>query len=450
VRNTVPSEYHAEDDCLYCLPNAQFKYIQSTIIIRIITGVRDQEEESTQRDLRSILADPDEMAILHRFLGGSVTIGTMKGYEREWKVWTEFVARKSRRTDADPYMREQSDRTKVLMVCHLFAERHQAGKREKAATGITAAVRKHFALAMESTEWMSAEAIGVARKSCKRTSQENREYIKAGSGRARLPVWFALIEKLREDMWVNKGFGPDVIDQKMTYIAAVFAFDMAMRAGEATHVGGEAEDHTTLCEDVVIHLTDPVIHEGLSQLSLRGGSAAITDLVEPSNVRMIEICALTHKPGVINATKEIRRGSEEEEEFLEDLVSFMKHSGATSREPLFSRRAALTNGTVRHKVCRPRAVTEALKAEVVRQGLEPTLFSFHSLRKGAVTLMKALGVSREETLARGNYSRASAMIDTTYNYNSSGTGPLGAMGSGRAKVPDREDIARKVTIPYQK
>mgnify|MGYP000066845206 CR=1 FL=1 len=64
--------------------------------------------------------------------------------------------------------------------------------------------------------------------------------------------------------------------------------------------------------------------------------------------------------------------------------------------------------------------------------------------------MKALGVSREETLARGNYSKASVMIDTTYNYNSSGTGPLGAMNSNRAKVPGREDIARKVAIPYQK
>jgi hypothetical protein len=94
-------------------------------------------------------------------------------------------------------------------------------------------------------------------------------------------------------------------------------------------------------------------------------------------------------------------------------------------------------------------VTEALKAEVTRQGLDPTLFSFHSLRKGAVTHMKALGISREETLARGNYSRASVMIDTTYNYNSSGTGPLGAMNGNRSKAPDRGDVARKVAIPYQ-
>jgi hypothetical protein len=140
------------------------------------------------------------MMILHRFLRGSITVRTMTCYEREWKTWKEFVARKSMRIAADPYMRNQSDQTKVLMACHLFAERHRAGKREKAATGITAAIRKHFALAMEDTVWMNAEAIGVGRKACKRTSQKNRDYVKAGSGWARLPIWFALLEQLRDDL----------------------------------------------------------------------------------------------------------------------------------------------------------------------------------------------------------------------------------------------------------
>jgi hypothetical protein len=151
----------------------------------------------------------------------------------------EFVVRKSQRTDADPYMRDQSDQTKVLMVCHLFAERHRAGKRENADTGITAAIRKHFAYRhMEDTVSMNAESIGVSRKACKRTSQENRDYVKAGLWRARLPVWFALLEQLRENLLVNKGFSPLDIDSKMTYITTMFGFDLAMRAGEAAHIGG--------------------------------------------------------------------------------------------------------------------------------------------------------------------------------------------------------------------
>jgi hypothetical protein len=218
-------------------------------------------------------------------------------------------------------------------------------------------------------------------------------------------IWFGLLEQLREDLWVDKGFGTSDIDSKMTYITTMFAFDLAMRAGEAAHIGGVGEDHTIKCEDIVLHLTVTVIQEGVNWLSVRGGTATVRDIVSPDNVRMIEIYALTHKPGVINTTKEIKRDSEEEEEFLEDLVRFMKQSGATSKEPLFSRRTPAANGVVRHKVCRPRMVTDALKSEVTRQGLDPTLFSFHSLSKGAVIHMKALGVSREETLTRGNYSK---------------------------------------------
>jgi hypothetical protein len=214
---------------------------------------------------------------------------------------------------------------------------------------------------------------------------------------------------------VDKGCGPADIDSKMTYITTMFAFDLAMRAGEAVHIGrGGRGSH-----DKVLHQTVMVIQKGVNRHSVRGGIDTVRDLVFPDNVRMIEICALTHKSGVINTTKEIKRDSEEEEEFLEDLARFMKQSGATNKEPLFSRRAPAANGVIRLKVCRPRMVTEAIKAEVTRQGLGPTLFSFHSLMH-----IKALGVSREETLAMGNYSKASVMIDTTYNYNLSGTGPM--------------------------
>jgi hypothetical protein len=189
-----------------------------------------------------------------------------------------------------------------------------------------------------------------------------------------------------------------------------------------------------------------VIQDGVNQLSVRGGTATVRDLVSLGNVRMVEICALTHKLGVINTTKEIKRDSEEEEEFLEDLVRFMKQSEATSQEPLFNRRTPSSNGVVRHKVCRPHMVTAY--GDQTRAGSDSFLLPF--AKKRSSNTYESPESIKEETLARGNYSKASVMIDTTYNYNSSATGPLGAMNSNRAKVPDREDIARKVSIPYQK
>jgi hypothetical protein len=49
-----------------------------------------------------------------------------------------------------------------------------------------------------------------------------------------------------------------------------------------------------------------VTQEGVNRHSVRGGTDTVRDLVSPDNMKMIEICALTHKPGVINTTKEIR------------------------------------------------------------------------------------------------------------------------------------------------
>jgi hypothetical protein len=388
------------------------------------------------------------MELLTRFMGGSVTRKTMVGYQREWKTWVEFVTRKNQGRKSDPYLSCEDDRVKVLMMCHLLAERKAAGKREKAATGITAAIRKHFAVALQSTEWMKAEAITVARRACRRTPQENREYAKSGKGRARLPVWFALMEQIREKLWEGRGFEWEDIDSKMTYIAAMYGFDIAARAGEATSPDGESEQHTILCEDVVIHLTEKIRIEGQWIERVRGGDEATLESIEIDNVNTLEICALTHKVGQINTTKRIARNSEEEAQFLEDLMEFMKHSGAGAKDPLFSRNTKKPNGVMSKKKCRPKMVTEAIKTEVTAQGLPPLLFSFHSLRKGAVTHMKALGVSREETLARGNYSANSAMIDTVYNYNSAGTGPLGAMANKKGREPSREDVSRTIRLNY--
>ena len=87
------------------------------------------------------------------------------------------MRRKNRREDADPYMDGCSEAVKVMMLCHLSGERRAAGKREKSATGIAAAIRKHMDMAMRDTSWMSAGAITVARRACKRTPAENREYM---------------------------------------------------------------------------------------------------------------------------------------------------------------------------------------------------------------------------------------------------------------------------------
>jgi hypothetical protein len=170
--------------------------------------------------------------------------------------------------------------------------------------------------------------------------------------------------------------------------------------------------------------------------------------ITPTDVRAIEVCALTHKVGMINHTKTVGKRSDEEEEFLGDLVEWLMFSGASGKDELFCRYAPRKNGRWTKKVCRAEAVTKALKEAIVEEGMDPKFFSFHSLRKAAVNQMKALGMTREETLSRGNYTSDSTMIDTVYNYDTSGRGPLAANSRKRGSLPGKEEIAKRIPLAF--
>jgi hypothetical protein len=116
---------------------------------------------------------------------------------------------------------------------------------------------------------------------------------------------------MREKLWEGRGFGWEDIDSKMTSITAMFGFDLTARAGDATATGEETEGHTILCGDVIVYLIEPVTH-------VLDGNSIIAKEVEVDNVWMVEVCALTHKVGQINTTKQIRRNGEEA-----DLVEFI-------------------------------------------------------------------------------------------------------------------------------
>ncbi len=83
-----------------------------------------------------------------------------------------------------------------------------------------------------------------------------------------------------------------------------------------------------------------------------------------------------------------------------------------------------------------------VKEGVVRAGLDPDLFSFHSLRKGAITLMNAKGVPKEQILDRGNYSASSTVMANSYNYDTSGLGPRAANSLTGGCQPGLDEVRR--------
>ena len=90
----------------------------------------------------------------------------------------------------------------------------------------------------------------------------------------------------------------------------------------------------------------------------------------------------------------VGRRSAEEAQFLDDLVTFVVFSRVKPTDELFCRYLARKNSNkLDRKTLWGKMVRNAVKRICKDAGLPPNYFSSHSLRKGATTQMRAMGVS---------------------------------------------------------
>ena len=140
------------------------------------------------------------------------------------------------------------------------------------------------------------------------------------------------------------------------------------------------------------------------------------------------------------------RRSEQESQWLRDLSIRVVMANPKPEDPIFTRRVAKTpGGRVFTKKLTTMMIREAVKDMAVKAGLPADRFSSHSLRKGGVTQMSALGASSEDKRDRGNYADESTVFDTVYDYSNVGLGPLACnanLGTGNAEKPTVEHVSR--------
>jgi hypothetical protein len=116
----------------------------------------------------------------------------------------------------------------------------------------------------------------------------------------------------------------------------------------------------------------------------------------------------------------VGRRSPEETTFLNDIVMmFVVHGGARGKEDLMS----CERPDVSRLVLSSRAVRDELKATAKEEGLPEMYFSSHSLRKGAITHMRALGASEDEGRERRYFAVGSTVMNSTYDYAVTGLAP---------------------------
>ena len=94
---------------------------------------------------------------------------------------------------------------------------------------------------------------------------------------------------------------------------------------------------------------------------------------------------------------------------------------------------------------RARTVREELKKTCALNYLPPSYFSSHSLRKGVITQMWALGTSEDD---RGNYPPNSQVMNTTYDYVT-GLGPLAANSLEGVRRPELSDVMKLLLAERQ-
>jgi hypothetical protein len=374
---------------------------------------------------------------LSSFLDQSVQPSTRRAYDRHWALWKAFLAKHTALTD--PFLRGVSEAEKPAILTLFIYKRFKEGLRCKQATAPTAGVRLAFARALLPTDFFDHPSVTTARQACRRKPEELRARRDAGAeGTVKLPVCGSILDNIREHLWCNKAWDARGLRDRMTYLACIWGFDQSARISEYTAPEGDATDHCVRIDDVTFYVRTPTGTTGMTGSdmvsSLRGATEGDPELKRITECRVL---AVTSKSKQVTKGKMVGRRSESESRFLDDLIIFLLRSGGIGNDNLFSFRV----GSAPQVSLTGFAVRREIKQACTRLGLPAKHFSSHSLRKGGVTQMRALGASEDDRRDRGNWAPGSQVMNDTYDYGV-GLGPLAAESLTGGYLPSMTDIQR--------
>jgi hypothetical protein len=287
-----------------------------------------------------------------------------------------------------------------------------------------------------STTFLESSIIATARSSCHMKPDEVRARKDVGpSSSIKLPIRESILSDMRNRLWKGRDWSDESKKSKASYLACMYGFDTAGRVSEYTHCELSNQDHV---DDLTFSVEVPGVTEYIT------GSEFVEMQLADSfdgrrSVTECMVRTVTAKGKVVVKPKHMSRRSPEEE-FLDDLVSWIVHSGTTGKEEVFSYRRS--DGQLMPMT--GRTVRDELKKTCVNNCLPPAYFSSHSLRKGAITHLRAQGASEDDRRDRGNYSAGSQVMNSTYDY-AVGLGPLASYSLKGGHRLDKKDIKR--TLP---
>jgi hypothetical protein len=398
------------------------------------TGTVPKPTLAPSDGVRPTIISTENQEAISQFLKSSVLPSTDRKYELQWGWFVQFMKDQG---SEDPFMRTLTPQERAGMVSLFMMSRHVAGKRGKAASAVTAAIRLRFSREMQDTAFLDSAVVSSARTACLPNPQELRERrSSAPASTVKLPICLEMIADMRERLVANRTWSEEDMGSIMLYTGCMFGFEFAARVSEYTKGEKKATDHCVRTDDVTFAVEAPTGH-----FSIVG--SALADLTPAQtgegfkNISECRVRGVTTKGKVTVKAKEVGRRTVEESLFLDDLIQFIVHAKAQGTEELFSFHKA--NGD--RVVLTGRSVREEVKSTCERYGLDPECFSAHSLRKGGITHMGSLGSSAEHMLARGSYAPNSRVMSQIYD-QFVGLGPLGAGSLQTGRKPTVKDVQR--------
>jgi hypothetical protein len=375
------------------------------------------------------------------FLATAVMPSTIRTYNAHFKTWTQFL--KDEVDMNDPFMRNIPEEEKVFLVSLMMLRRHQAGHKGKAATAFTAALKREFVIAMIDSSFLESSVIHMARMSCQIKPHELRAKNDSGAASTvKLPVCESILVSMRNRLWSRREWVGMDLQKRMRYLGCMWGFEMGARVSEYTAPEPGGTDHCVRTDDATFTIESGgqvanVSGSGLTALGLHSSVEGMSQITE------CRVRTVSSKGKLTVKDKLVGRRSPEESAFLDDIITFIVHSGARGDEELFS--CERPNGT--RIALSSRAVRDELKATVRDEGLPELYFSSHSLRKGAITHMRALGASEDDRRERGMFAVGSTVMNTTYDYAVTGLGPSASNSLEGGRKPTVNDLKRLIPAP---
>jgi hypothetical protein len=128
--------------------------------------------------VRNTVISTENQEAISKFIKSSVLPSTNRKYELQWSWFVQFI--KDKGSD-DSFMTPQE---RAGMVSLYLMSRHFSGKRGKAASAPTAAIRQRFTQEMEDTAFLDSAIVSSAWTACLPIP---RSYVSCAALRRRVP-----------------------------------------------------------------------------------------------------------------------------------------------------------------------------------------------------------------------------------------------------------------------